>query len=314
MSTRTTTTTTAGDADGADGAAPAHQPGGRIRIPWRVRWFRFRSQMVPVLTLLLCIGLTAALWQRRYAVGNAVGAVEVVRNSVVSDVDGVLAPVPGAQIEPFTKVKQGDLLARMDDGPFRRQRAAKAVELEQLNTQLRALRAKPGVQPNEIDAMVDTVTAKEEEIAAIDLKLQALEIRAPVTGTVNRVYRRPGQLVRVGEPIMDMASDSGAFIVSFLRQDQRIVPTAGMPVEIRPVSNPTAVFHSRVAQVGGNLELIPSQQLRDQKIEEWGLPIRVTVPPEAQLRPGELVHLVFPDAAGAIAGAPAGSAAATVAE
>ena len=53
------------------------------------------------------------------------------------------------------------------------------------------------------------------------------------------------------------------------------------------------VVPSKVDTIGAQVESVPSRQLRDQKVPEWGLPVRLAIPPDADLLPGEIVTLVF---------------------
>lgn len=271
----------------------------RIKTPWRVQWLRIRSQLLPVVTLLCCVALTVWLWSRHVGGGNAVGAVEVVRAAVTSDADGVLASFQRDKgkkpIEVFAKVEEGEQVARLDTTLLEAQRRARVSEMQQLTRQLKEARTRKA-PADEIQDLETAIEGREADITEIDLKLQGAVIRSPVKGTITRVLRRPGQIVRVGEPIFDIVADTGPFIVSFIRQDQRIHPHTQMEVEVRPVSAPGRSFAGRVDEVGGFIEQVPSEQLRDPRTPEWGLPVRVVAPLEANLKPGEMVNLVFKSA------------------
>jgi multidrug resistance efflux pump len=102
----------------------------------------------------------------------------------------------------------------------------------------------------------------------------------------------PGQQVKAGTVLFTIAADEPEYIVSYVRPTQRLHPEVGMTVAIRP-RNGREVAHAAVERVGPQIELIPSHQIRDQRIMEWGLPVRIQVPPSLQLRPGELVDLKF---------------------
>ena len=47
-----------------------------IPIPWRVRWQRFRHQLLPGLTLVFCSMLAGWLWYHQAATGHAVNVEE----------------------------------------------------------------------------------------------------------------------------------------------------------------------------------------------------------------------------------------------
>jgi multidrug resistance efflux pump len=125
------------------------------------------------------------------------------------------------------------------------------------------------------------------------LQIDALEIRAPIPGRICKIDSWPGQNVRAGDPILTIASDVGRYAVAYIRQEQRIYPEVDMIVDIRarvPGSRPEAV---KVEEVGSQYEAIPLHLLRDPRVPEWGLPVRISLPSGFSVRPGELIDIRF---------------------
>jgi hypothetical protein len=56
---------------------------------------------------------------------------------------------------------------------------------------------------------------------------------------------------------------------------------------------PRRAFESYVAAVAPQVEPIPKRHLHNPNVEEWGIAVQIVIPPEAELRPGELVDLIF---------------------
>jgi hypothetical protein len=110
---------------------------------------------------------------------------------------------------------------------------------------------------------------------------------------VAAIYRYPGQHVRVGEPILTIAAIGSQYIVSYVREEQRIRPAVGMEVTVQGRAIPRQSVLSRVERIGPQVEPIPPHQLRDPKILEWGLPVRITMPTGLTLHPGELVDVAY---------------------
>ena len=278
-----------------------HRP---IPTPLRVRWVRFRHQLLPVVTVTLCAGVSAWLWTRHAGSGNAVGEVAAERIPITSNVDGVLAELRGAVINPHDRVSEGDAIARLDPAPIEARRAIRQAEADRLRADIRALESAPA--PAEADAasreaqltsLRTALTAREDEVAQLDVILGGLEITAPVSGTVARVYFRPGQAVRAGDIIMELAADDSNYVVSYLREEQQYInPRQKMLVDVRARNDPRRVVQGTVDTVGATIQPVPQRQLRDQRVPEWGLPVRVTIPADANLRPGEMVNLAFPTA------------------
>lgn len=139
-------------------------------------------------------------------------------------------------------------------------------------------------------AAIDT---QDKRIKELDLQIEALKIRAPIAGTITAIHQWPGQNVQAGIPIMTIAAADSRYIVSYVRQETRIRPAVGMDVDVSVRSVPRLTARASVEEVGPQVELIPQHQLRDPNVPEWGLPVRISVPEELGLRPGELVDVAF---------------------
>ncbi len=137
------------------------------------------------------------------------------------------------------------------------------------------------------------ITTQASRIAEVQQQIDGLQIRAPFAGQVAAIHAWPGQRLRLGDPVMTLASESRRYIVSYLRSDQALRPQAGDEVRVRLRNSATVAADTTVEHVGPQFEPIPPQQLRDPRIAEWGLPVRVSLPKNLQPRPGELVELVF---------------------
>ena len=153
------------------------------------------------------------------------------------------------------------------------------TELADLQTLLSPLRA--------------AIATQEARIRELRLQVQLLEIRSPISGTVAAIYCYPGQSVRIGTPVMLIAATQGQYILSYIRQDQRIRPAVGMSVDVRARILPRSTVRARIERVGPQIEPVPQHQLRDPKIPEWGQPVQIAMPKGLDLRPGELVDLAF---------------------
>jgi multidrug resistance efflux pump len=137
------------------------------------------------------------------------------------------------------------------------------------------------------------ISSQEARIREVQLQVDALELTAPLSGTIAAVYRWPGQNVRAGEPIMTIAATGARYIVSYVRQDVRFRPEPGMAVDVRLRLAGARAHTTHVERVGPQIELVPEHQRRDPRLLEWGLPVRINVPPDLKIRPGELVDVLY---------------------
>ncbi len=143
-----------------------------------------------------------------------------------------------------------------------------------------------------IRAEMDT---QEAVIREAELQIGALEIRAPISGTICKIHSWPGQFIKAGEPIVTIAADEGRYAVAYVRQEQRFHPRADMEVYVRARGSRHQMELVTIERVGPQFELIPIRLLRDPRTPEWGRPIRIALPKTLPLMPGELIDIKYTD-------------------
>ncbi len=141
-----------------------------------------------------------------------------------------------------------------------------------------------------LEAAVD---AQESRITEVQLEIDSLEVRAPISGTICAIHCWAGQHVRAGDPIVTLAADHARYIISYVRQEQQFQPRPGMPVAVRLRLPGARPMDTSVERVGPQVELVPPHHRRDPAVLEWGQPVRIAPPQGLPLRPGELVDVTF---------------------
>ena len=116
--------------------------GGRIPVPWKHRWRRFRYGMLPSLGLIAFVAATLWFWTRQGEMPHAIGEVEVVRVDVASALSGVLATLPREPWKLYEAVEPNQVVARLDERPLQTQMATLVQELVRLRKELDAASAK----------------------------------------------------------------------------------------------------------------------------------------------------------------------------
>jgi multidrug resistance efflux pump len=142
-----------------------------------------------------------------------------------------------------------------------------------------------------IRASIDVI---DKQVAVLQIQVKGLEVKSPVSGVIVAVNRLPGQAVQPGDSIFTIADPTARRIITYIRPDQRIHPTVGMPVIVRRRGDKASPAKVAVTHVGPQVEQIPLQQQRDPRIPEWGLPVTLAIPNKLELKPGEPVDLMFP--------------------
>jgi len=251
-----------------------------LAIPWKLKLRRARYQIVPVATMLVIMALATWLWHRHANTATATGEVDAVHVSIESKVEGVLEKLPHP-VHVFDTVRNGQLIGRIDLSVVDKQVLRMRAELERMRA--------TSQPPDPI------IAEREAQIAELQSRLDAREIKSPIDGTITEIRGYPGEGAKLGKTIMVVASNESDFITGYLREDQPVRPAPGMKVLVRrrAASQTQRTFESYVESVAPQFEKMPSRHLRNPNVPEWVLPVQVAMPTDAQLTPGELVDIVF---------------------
>jgi len=208
-----------------------------------------------------------------------------------------LEPLHARQVLPDIQWTEEQLLR--DEAAKRIEEHSKALsEVKQQRELAEArLRDYPPLETVEVDRLVAptraAIAAQESSVRKLQIEIDALEIRAPISGTICEIHGWPGQHVQAGAPVVTIAADFGRYIVSYVRPQQRLRPRAGMAVAVRVRAPGSRPFAAVVERVGPQIEPVPMHQLRDPRTPEWGIPVRISLPDGLNVRPGELVDVRF---------------------
>jgi multidrug resistance efflux pump len=155
--------------------------------------------------------------------------------------------------------------------------------------------AEPGHagSPTPIQAAIAVEAARIKQLEAAATPIQLI---APMDGMVTVVNRHSGEYLRVGDPILTISATESEQIIAYVRQPINIPPEVGMTVQVRSRTPKRETASATVTRVGAQMEpfsmaMIPNAP--NQRLQEFGLPIQVTLPPALKLVPGELVDLIL---------------------
>jgi len=94
------------------------------------------------------------------------------------------------------------------------------------------------------------VAVEEAHIRQVQLQVDSLVIRSPAAGRICDIYRRPGQAVQPGDPILAVTVPRSRNVISYVREYQSMRPEVGMEADIRVRTLPRRTVSGRVEQVG----------------------------------------------------------------
>jgi hypothetical protein len=148
--------------------------------------------------------------------------------------------------------------------------------------------AEPGVNP----LVRDIIPKLQRRMHEIQADWDPVTLQAPIAGEVN-CYRRAGEFVRAGEPVLVINSDRADYVLAYLKQPLPFDPEVGMLMEVTTRSARPQRFYTEIARVGARVEVITNSlaYVPAGALVDAGLPLVLPVPGNVQVRPGEIVEI-----------------------
>lgn len=159
--------------------------------------------------------------------------------------------------------------------------------------------------PNALAAGLSPETALTAAIKVLEAKLRLAEaqltpvpLAAPIAGVVSLVFRRAGETVVAGDPILRISATRSDRLIGFIRQPVPFEPKPGMTAEIRTRATARQSATTKILEVGSIMEpispsLLAAMRLPPSLVPEPGLRIQLAIPNGITLRPGEHVDVVI---------------------
>lgn len=184
-----------------------------------------------------------------------------VSKTISSEVD---APVESLHVSIGKRVREGDLIAKIDDSKLRRDlEAAKAAEraargdagaaaaqaaLARQRARVEGMLSRRGVAPAQAartalsearaagastGAAASRVDQARTSVKQIQALLEKTELRAPVAGVITMIKVREGEMATTGRPIARVFDDSDLLVKFAVPSEHRKLLKVGAPVEIQ---------------------------------------------------------------------------------
>jgi multidrug resistance efflux pump len=156
---------------------------------------------------------------------------------------------------------------------LREEGAATAAEVEEVRAKLASTRAKlaPDAPPDDDPTSSWWVDVALGRLGQADARLESYTLRSGLTGRVEAIYRRPGEMVRGGDPIVRVREPVAREVIAWATSD--LVPAVGsVAVVLRGDGSRLA---GTVHSVGDGPTMLPVQALLDPSRQEWGVAVRV---------------------------------------
>ena len=174
------------------------------------------------------------------------------------------------------------------------ERARVVTEIEQKLRGLKVPENWENPQPTS-PAILAAVAVQDEKLRLTEAQLNPITLRAPMDGVVSHIYRRSGETILAGEPILAISAPSARRIIGYMRQPLPFEPKVGDTVKVYTRRTHVQSANARILQVGVQMEPVTApMRIRGYGTAlDRGLPILLSVPAGLEVHPGELVDLML---------------------
>lgn len=187
-----------------------------------------------------------------------------------------------------------DLTVR-DRDYYQRQVAEGEKALQEINTRLAELRkTSQPTRPGENPALKELLPQLEAQMEEAEKNWNPVTLMAPISGEVN-FLRQKREFVRAGEQVLTINSPRADRIVAYLKAPILFDPQVGMNMEVVTRSRNPVRFETKISQIGARVEVITNAvaYVPVGAVVDTGLPLILPVPDDVQIRPGEVVDVVW---------------------
>jgi membrane fusion protein (multidrug efflux system) len=210
------------------------------------------KKMVPPPTTVTSAEAKKADWQPML---TAIGSVSPVQGAMISaELAGTVTEI---NFQSGSLVKKGDVLLKMDVSPEQAQlRSAKADEELAKNDLDRArdLAARKVISAAEFDAAQSKYAQKKAAMENIQSTIDKKEIRAPFDGTAGIRAVNPGQMVKVGDPLVSLQTMGQVYFDFALPQQQLADVKQDLAVKVTTDALPGREFEGKLTAINSSID------------------------------------------------------------
>ncbi len=143
------------------------------------------------------------------------------------------------------------------------------------------------------DPLAAALKVHQRTLERIEAEMMPVTLRAPVGGQVAQVFKMSGEFVDQGEPILRIYAPQPDYIVGYIRHPLFVQPEPGMQVLVRKQGRERREAIMEIESVGVQMETVEqfTSLFPEQPFETIGLPVRIALNHDLELRPGEVVDM-----------------------
>jgi membrane fusion protein (multidrug efflux system) len=210
------------------------------------------KKMVPPPTTVTSVEAKKADWQPML---TAIGSVSPVQGAMISaELAGTVTEI---NFQSGALVKKGDVLLKMDVSPEEAQLRSATADQELAKNDLdraRDLAARKVISTAEFDAAQSKYAQKKAAVENIQSTIDKKQIRAPFDGTAGIRAVNPGQMVKVGDPLVSLQTMGKVYFDFALPQQQLAEVKQDLAVKVTTDAVPGHEFDGKLSAINSSID------------------------------------------------------------
>ena len=186
---------------------------------------------------------------------TAVGSISPVQGAMISaELAGTVAEI---NFQSGSLVKKGDVLLKLDASAEEAQMRSAYADADLAKNDLdraRDLVARKVISAAEFDAAQSKYTQKKAAVENMQSVIDKKQIHAPFDGTAGIRAVNPGQMVKVGDPLVSLQALGQVFVDFSLPQQQLADVKPGLPVKVTTDAIPDREFEGKLTAVNSSID------------------------------------------------------------
>jgi membrane fusion protein, multidrug efflux system len=210
------------------------------------------KKMVPPPTTVTSADVKQGDWQPML---TAVGSISPVQGAMISaELAGTVAEI---NFQSGALVKKGEVLLKLDASAEEAQMRSAYADAELAKNDLdraRGLAERKVISAAEFDAAQSKYTQKKAAVENMQSAIDKKQIRAPFDGTAGIRTVNPGQMVKVGDPLVSLQALGEVFVDFSLPQQQLADVKPDLPVKVTTDAVPDREFEGKLTAVNSSID------------------------------------------------------------
>jgi len=186
---------------------------------------------------------------------TAIGSISPVQGAMISaELAGTVAEI---DFKSGALVKKGEVLLKLDASAEKAQMRSAEADAELAKNDLeraRGLAERKVISAAELDAVQSRQTQKRAAVENMQSAIDKKQIRAPFDGTAGIRAVNPGQVVKVGDPLVSLQALGQVFVDFSLPQQQLADVKPDLPVKVTTDAIPGREFEGKLTAVNSSID------------------------------------------------------------